>query len=123
MPPVGVIPWLLSWLLWRGRAGGGRPPGAGLLQGGVAVAVADRLARLAGRESPLARSVSEGAERLSRVLATNLLPVALSVVLQHLPGLLSTAAAFALRQLQTGGAQRTVVLTCVVVAFLLWVGV
>jgi len=119
---VGVVPWLLSLLLWRGRAGGGRPPGAGLLQGGATVAVADRLARLAGRESPLARSVSEGAERLSRVLATNLLPVTLSVVLQHLPGFLSTVAAFGLRQLQTGGAQRTVVFACVVVAALLWVG-
>jgi hypothetical protein len=66
--------------------------------------------------------VSEGAERLSRVLATNLLPVALSVLLQHLPGLLSSVVAFGLRQLQTGGAQRTVVLACIVVAALLWVG-
>jgi hypothetical protein len=119
---LGLLPWVISLLLWRGRAGGGRPPGAGLLQGGVASAVADRLARLAGRESPLARSVSEGAERLSRVLATNLLPVALSVLLQHLPGLLSSVVAFGLRQLQTGGAQRTVVLACIVVAALLWVG-
>lgn len=119
---VGLLPWVISVLLWRKRAGGGRPPGAGLLQGRTAAAVADRLARLAGRESPLARSVSEGAERLSRVLATNLLPVTLSVLLQHLPGLLSSAVAFGLRQLQTGGAQRLVVLACVVVAALLWVG-
>ena len=39
-----------------------------------------RLATLAGRESPVARSVSEGVERLSRVLATNMVPVALALV-------------------------------------------
>jgi NADH:ubiquinone oxidoreductase subunit 5 (subunit L)/multisubunit Na+/H+ antiporter MnhA subunit len=119
---IGVLPWAISWLLWRGRAGGGRPPGARLLEGRTVAAVAERLARLAGRESPLARTVSEGAERLSRVLATNLLPVTLSVLLQHLPAMLSSVVAFGLRQLQTGGVQRTVVLAIVMVAALLWRG-
>jgi NADH:ubiquinone oxidoreductase subunit 5 (subunit L)/multisubunit Na+/H+ antiporter MnhA subunit len=118
---VGVVPWCVSLLVWRGFGARG-PVAASLLETRVVTAAAERLATMAGRESSLARSVSEGAERLSRVLATNLLPIALGVVLQHLPGLLASVAASGLRQLQSGGAQRTVVWACLVLAALLWWG-
>lgn len=116
---VGVLPWCVSLLVWRGFGARG-PVAARLLETRVVAAAAERLATLAGRESPLARSVSEGAERLSRVLATNLLPVALTVVFQVVPGLVSSAVAWALRQLQSGGAQRTVVWACLVLAACVW---
>lgn len=119
---LGLVPWLVSLLLWRSWAGGGRPPAGGLLGRRVVVAGADRLATFAGRESPLARTVSEGAERLSRVLATNLIPVALGLLLQQVPGVLASGVGFLLRQLQTGGAQRALILGTVAIALLVWFG-
>jgi len=116
---LGVVPWALSALLWRGRRGG-PPPGRRLLQSAAVAAVAVRLATLAGRESPVARSVSEGVERLSRVLATNMVPVALALVLQRLPGLASSLVAMVLGVTANGGAQRALVLSCLLVAWVLW---
>jgi NADH:ubiquinone oxidoreductase subunit 5 (subunit L)/multisubunit Na+/H+ antiporter MnhA subunit len=118
---LGVLPWLLSALLWRGRRGA-PPPGRPLLQSSPVAVVAARLATMAGRESPVARSVSEGVERLSRVLATNMVPMALALVLQRLPGLAASLVAFVLGGTANGGAQRALVLSCVLVAWVLWLG-
>jgi hypothetical protein len=116
---LGCVPWLVSAMLWRGRRQG-PPPGRPLLHQPLVAAIAARLATLAGRESPVARSVSEGVERLSRVLATNLVPVALALVLQRLPGLASSAVALVMGLAANGGVQRTLVLSCAMLAWILW---
>jgi NADH:ubiquinone oxidoreductase subunit 5 (subunit L)/multisubunit Na+/H+ antiporter MnhA subunit len=115
----GVLPWAISMVMWRRRGDKG-PPGGALLRTPMVSAVAARLATMAGQESPLARSVSEGAERLSRVLATNVVPFVLSTAFQRLPGLLSWCLAMGGRALQAGGAQRALVLSCLWLAWLLW---
>jgi hypothetical protein len=116
---LGCVPWLVSAMLWRGRRQG-PPPGRTVLQQPIVAAIAARLATLAGRESPVARSVSEGVERLSRVLATNLVPVALALVLQRLPGLASSAVSLVMGLAANGGVQRTLVLSCAMLAWILW---
>ncbi len=115
----GLVPWLLSMILWRRRGQRG-PPGGPLLHTPIVSALAARLATLAGQESTLARSVSEGAERLSRVLATNVVPFVLATAFQRLPGLVSWALASLGRFLHSGGAQRALVVSCVWAAWLLW---
>jgi hypothetical protein len=55
-------------------------------------------------------------------LATNMVPMALALVLQRLPGLASSLVAFVLGGTANGGAQRALVLSCVLVAWVLWLG-
>ncbi|MDP2344225.1 MAG: proton-conducting transporter membrane subunit [Deltaproteobacteria bacterium] len=109
---LGVLPWLLSVLLWR--KGGRLNVGDN--------AVARWLARLAGQDSLVARSVQESVERLSRLLAVNLVPAVLSIVLQRVPAAFAAVTAFGLRLLQNGGAQQAFFLALVATAALVWLG-
>ena len=118
MLAFGVLPYLGSLLLWRRRRSGGGPPLGGLRESGPVARVAGWLAALAGRESQVVRSVSEQVERLGRVLALNLIPAALSVLLQRLPGLLAGGVSLLMRQTQTGGAQRQLFLALIAAAWL-----
>ena len=117
---AGLLPWVLSMLLWHRRKNGAPPPGAKLLAVRLVARTAQLLARLAGRESLMARSVSEGVEVLSRLLAANLVPATLSVVLQRVPAILAWLVALVMRGTQSGGAQRTLVIGCAVAAALAW---
>ncbi len=117
---VGLLPWALSMLLWHRRKNGSPPPGATLLTSAPVAKIADVLAGLAGRESVVARSVSEGVEVLSRVLAANLVPATLSVLFQRLPAFFAWLVAMIMRGSQSGGAQRSLVLGCTIAAALAW---
>jgi NADH:ubiquinone oxidoreductase subunit 5 (subunit L)/multisubunit Na+/H+ antiporter MnhA subunit len=116
---AGVLPWIVSMVLWHRRKDG-PPPGAGLLRLPGVERVAARLAILAGRDSMVARSVSDGVEVLSRILAANLIPATLSVLLQRVPAAVAWVVAWVMRGTQAGGAQRTLVLGFAVVAALVW---
>lgn len=110
---LGVLPWLVSLVLWRK---GPRFPG---LAGSFP---ARWLARLAGQDSAVARSVQESVERLSRLLAVNLVPAALSLLLQRLPQAVGAVVAFVVRVTQNGGAQLAFVIALLALAGLLWQG-
>lgn len=116
---AGCLPWLVSMLLWHRRKDG-PPPGARLLQLPAVERVAGRLATLAGRDSMVARSVSDGVEVLSRILAANLIPATLSLLLQRVPAAVAWLVSWVMRGTQSGGAQRTLVLGFAVVAALVW---
>jgi hypothetical protein len=51
-----------------------------------------------------------------------MVPMALALVLQRLPGLAASLVAFVLGGTANGGAQRALVLSCVLVAWVLWLG-
>jgi len=112
---LGFLPYGLSALVWRARATvrPGPPPGAALRSTAIVTALSSRLARLAGRESTVARGVGDAVDHLSRIVAANLVPMALSLALQRVPGWATGLVGFALRALQTGGAQATIVLATV----------
>jgi NADH:ubiquinone oxidoreductase subunit 5 (subunit L)/multisubunit Na+/H+ antiporter MnhA subunit len=116
---AGVLPWVGSMVLWHRRKNG-PPPGARVLALPVVERAARGLAGLAGRDSVVARSVSDGVEVLSRVLAANLIPATLSVLLQRVPAALAWMVAWVMRGTQSGGAQRTLVLGFAVVVALVW---
>jgi NADH:ubiquinone oxidoreductase subunit 5 (subunit L)/multisubunit Na+/H+ antiporter MnhA subunit len=116
---AGLVPWLVSMLLWHRRKNG-PPPGAWVLQLPVVERAAARLATFAGRDSLVARSVSDGVEVLSRILAANLIPATLSLLLQRVPAALAWLVSWVMRGSQSGGAQRTLVLGFAVVAALVW---
>lgn len=116
---AGLLPWFVSLVFWHRRRNGA-PPGAGWLKIPLVARIADVFARLGGRESVVARSVSEGVEVLSRLLAANLVPATLSVLFQRLPALLAWLVALGLRGTQSGGAQRSLVIGCAVAAALAW---
>ena len=118
---LGLLPWLLSVLLWRGtkRSRGKLVP---MLGHGLGVVPPGWLARLAGQDSGVARSVQESVERLSRLLAVNLVPAVLSIVLHRVPAAFAAVTAFGLRLLQNGGAQQAFFLALLVAAALLWLG-
>ncbi|HEY1097754.1 MAG TPA: proton-conducting transporter membrane subunit [Myxococcota bacterium] len=118
---VGIVPWIASLLIWhRRRNGDGAPPGAALLASPPVTKLASLLSRLGGRDSVVARSVADGVDVLSRVLAANLVPATLSVVLQRVPAFCAWLVALLLRGTQSGGAQRTLVIGCAVAAALAW---
>jgi NADH:ubiquinone oxidoreductase subunit 5 (subunit L)/multisubunit Na+/H+ antiporter MnhA subunit len=112
-----AAPYLLSLLFFR-RRGNALPP----LQGvrGLLARPAAQLARLAGQDSRVARSLQEGVERLSRLLAVNLVPVVLSLVLQRLPQGVGAVVAWALRRTQNGASQLAFFFALLVVAALRW---
>jgi NADH:ubiquinone oxidoreductase subunit 5 (subunit L)/multisubunit Na+/H+ antiporter MnhA subunit len=117
---LGVLPWLLSWALFRGSARGRPPPLAGLLTWRPVAAAAVRLAAWVGRDTRVARTVGEGVEVLSRVVAAHFIPAVLTFVLQRLPAFAAGAAAFVVRGTQTGAAPHAIVLALVVAAWLAW---
>jgi NADH:ubiquinone oxidoreductase subunit 5 (subunit L)/multisubunit Na+/H+ antiporter MnhA subunit len=116
---AGLVPWIVSMLLWHRRKNG-PPPGAWVLQLPAVERAAAWLATFAGRDSLVARSVSDGVEVLSRILAANLIPATLSLLLQRLPAALAWLVSWVMRGSQSGGAQRTLVLGFAVVAALVW---
>lgn len=112
-----TAPYLLSLLFFR-RRGNIPPPLQGvrsLLAGPSA-----QLARLAGQDSRVARSLQEGVERLSRLLAVNLVPVVLSLVLQRLPQAVAAVVAWVLRLTQNGASQLAFFFALLMVAALRW---
>ncbi len=118
---LGLLPWLTSALWWRRGRGRVLAGEKGADETAVA-ALARWLARLAGQDSLVARSVQESVERLSRLLAVNLVPAVLSVVLHRLPAAFAAVTAFGLRLLQNGGAQQAFFLALLAAAGLLWLG-
>ncbi|MBI1946822.1 MAG: hypothetical protein HYS27_14090 [Deltaproteobacteria bacterium] len=92
-----------STVLYRG--GPGRVHRA-LFGGARAQRVLEALAKVAGRESQVARGVGEGASRLSRLIAANLMPGLLEALLRRLPAVAGTAVGALVRLLANGSAQR-----------------
>ncbi|HEY4222188.1 MAG TPA: proton-conducting transporter membrane subunit [Myxococcota bacterium] len=76
------------------------------------------LASLAGRESTVAYGIGESAERLSRLIATNLAPGVLDTLLRRIPTLIAALAGFAVRFIADGSAQRGLLTALVVLAIL-----
>jgi NADH:ubiquinone oxidoreductase subunit 5 (subunit L)/multisubunit Na+/H+ antiporter MnhA subunit len=76
--------------------------------------------RLAGRDSRVARGVSEGTLRLSRLLALSLAPAMLDTALRRLPSLVGASATLLVRFLESGTLQRAVAVTLVTATLLLW---
>lgn len=115
---LGLLPWVGSWRWWRGGRSvvvttfDAAPPSAS--------AVTGWLARLAGQDSGVARSVQESVERLSRLLALNLIPSVLSIALHRVPAVIAALTAYALRLLQNGGVQQAFFLTVLATAGLLY---
>jgi hypothetical protein len=116
----GFLPWCISWLFFRTARSGRRPPLRGLLEQKPLAAVAARLSSWAGRDVGVVRSVSEGVEALSRLLAVNFVPAVLDVILQRVPAFVAAAGAFVVRGTQTGVAPHGVVLALCVAAWLAW---
>jgi NADH:ubiquinone oxidoreductase subunit 5 (subunit L)/multisubunit Na+/H+ antiporter MnhA subunit len=116
----GFVPWTVSWLCFRATRGGRQPPLRGLVASRPVAWVAARLASWAGRDTGVVRTVGEGVEALSRLLASNLVPATLDVVLQRLPAFVAGAGAFVVRGTQTGALPHAIVLALVVAAWLAW---
>jgi hypothetical protein len=119
---VGFVPWAVSWACFRPTRRGRPPPLRALVSSRPVAAVAARLTALAGRDAGVVRSVGEGVEALSRLLASNLVPATLDIVLQRLPALVAAAGAFVVRGTQTGALPHAFVLALVVAAWLAWQG-
>ena len=124
---LGFAPWLLSLVFWRKRrqgllalAGNSAADAPDTPLRVVVTAVARWLARLAGQDSVVARSVQESVERLSRLLAVNLVPAVLSIVLHRVPAAFAAVMAFGMRLLQNGGAQQAFFLALLAAAGMLW---
>jgi NADH:ubiquinone oxidoreductase subunit 5 (subunit L)/multisubunit Na+/H+ antiporter MnhA subunit len=118
----GLVPWIVSWLCFRAPLRGGAPPLQALVASRPLAGAAARLAALAGRDAGVVRSVGEGVEALSRLLASNLVPATLDIVLQRLPALVAAAGAFVVRGTQTGAMPHAIVLALAVAAWLAWNG-
>lgn len=100
---AATLGWVASTVLYRGGAGQLHRV---LFGGRHAQRMLDALARLAGRESQVARGVGEGAARLSRMIAANLMPGLLEALLRRAPALAGTAVGAVVRLLANGSAQR-----------------
>lgn len=118
---AATLGWVASLVLYRG--GPGRLHRA-LFGGPLAQRVLEALSRLAGRESQVARGVGEGAARLSRMIAANLMPGLLEALLRRAPALAGTIVGGVVRLLANGSAQRglTVALLGVLALALAWGG-
>ena len=116
----GVLPWTVSCLCFRATRRGRPPLLRGLVGSRPVTWVAARLASLAGRDVGVVRTVGEGVEALSRLLASNLVPATLDVVLQRLPALVAGAGAFVVRGTQTGALPHAIVLALAAAAWLAW---
>ncbi len=103
MVVAATVGWAASTVLYRG--GPGRLHRA-LFGGPLARRVVEALARLVGRESQVARGVGEGAARLSRMIAANLMPGLLEALLRRAPALTGTVVGAVVRLLANGSAQR-----------------
>ncbi|MBM4281099.1 MAG: hypothetical protein FJ137_10185 [Deltaproteobacteria bacterium] len=117
---AGLFPWALSWVFFRAARSGRPPPGRSVLDARPVAALAARLSAWAGRDVGVVRSVSEGVEALSRLLAVNFVPAALDLLLQRLPALVAAAGALVVRGTQTGVAPHALVLAFVIAAWLAW---
>jgi NADH:ubiquinone oxidoreductase subunit 5 (subunit L)/multisubunit Na+/H+ antiporter MnhA subunit len=116
----GFVPWTLSWLCFRGTRRGRGPPLSALVASRPVAWLAARLASLAGRDAGVVRTVGEGVEALSRLLASNLVPATLDLLLQRLPAFVAGAGAFVVRGTQTGALPHAIVFALVVAAWLAW---
>jgi NADH:ubiquinone oxidoreductase subunit 5 (subunit L)/multisubunit Na+/H+ antiporter MnhA subunit len=115
-----VAPWIVARLVFRRGRGGRPPPGEAVVARGPLAALGARLADVAGRDAGVVRTVRDGVEALSRLLAVNLIPAVLDLVLQRVPAFAAAAGALLVRGTQTGSAPQAVVLALAAAAWLVW---
>ena len=115
---AGVLGYCVSAVLWR--KGPGRVH-ARLSSLPWVARLTRALAARTEQESAVARGVGEGATRLSRLLAANLLPGILDLVLRRLPAAAAWSVSLLLRALHNGSAQRAILLVTIVGTLLTFV--